>query len=94
MRELTFEQEKAAIGLVRFERKRWKQYSSHGKLAKASRKAKEEEPLLAHERAPGTPAGRTGHHGCIPAVDVPSQDIPFAQGPGLPERASSPPAIP
>ncbi|KUG13191.1 hypothetical protein ASZ90_016403 [hydrocarbon metagenome] len=42
MRELTFEQEKAAIGLVRFERKRWKQYSCHGKLAQASRKAKEE----------------------------------------------------
>ena len=41
-RELAFEQEKSDIGLVRFERKRWKQYSSHGKLAKASRKAKEE----------------------------------------------------
>jgi ribosome biogenesis GTPase len=42
MRELAFEQEKAAIGLVRSEKKRFKQYSSHGKLAKAMRKAKEE----------------------------------------------------
>jgi ribosome biogenesis GTPase / thiamine phosphate phosphatase len=43
MRELAFEQEKSAIGLVRFERKRWKQYKGTGKLAKDIRKAKGEQ---------------------------------------------------
>ena len=38
MRELAFEQEKAAIGLVRFEKKRWKGIS---KLAKEIQRAKE-----------------------------------------------------
>ena len=36
-RELAFEQEKAEIGLVRSERKRWKQYSGNGNLAKEIR---------------------------------------------------------
>ena len=39
MRELAFEQEKSAIGLVRFERKRWR---GLGKLAKKIRKGKVE----------------------------------------------------
>jgi ribosome biogenesis GTPase len=39
MKELAFEQEKAEIGLVRFERKRWKQFSGHE--ADRIRKAKE-----------------------------------------------------
>ena len=39
MRKLAFEQEKSAIGLVRFERKRWR---GLGKLAKKIRKGKEE----------------------------------------------------
>ncbi|MFA5296097.1 MAG: hypothetical protein WC382_11325 [Methanoregulaceae archaeon] len=42
MRELAFEQEKSAIGLVRIERKRWKHYKGTGKLAKDIRKAKGE----------------------------------------------------
>ena len=39
VRELTFEQEKSAIGLIRFERKKWK---GIGKLAKEMRKGKGE----------------------------------------------------
>jgi hypothetical protein len=42
MQELVFDQEKSAIGRVRFGRKRWKQYCSHKKRAKKIRKAKEE----------------------------------------------------
>jgi ribosome biogenesis GTPase len=39
MRELAFEQEKSAMGLVRFERKKWK---GVGKLAKEIQKGKGE----------------------------------------------------
>ena len=35
VRELAFEQEKAEIGLVRSERKRWKQISTYGKQVQA-----------------------------------------------------------
>lgn len=65
-----------------------------GNWQRLPRKAKEEEPLLAHERAPGDSRGPDRASWMYPGRGRPLAGIPFAEGPGLPERASSPPAIP